>query len=175
MCSSARGRRRTAAWRRSSRTSGSRPRRPRRRGWWWGCPMACRGPPAPGGEGLGEVGPEGDRQPTGRVHGAGEHLGDRLAAGLPGVPGLDDRLDLVAPGHRRRVGSSEHHDRVRVGARYGVDDGVLSPRQRRPAPAALLLQCLDRRRPKRYWLRSPPRIPTPPTGTTAASPPTGFT
>ena len=66
--------------------------------------MACRGPPAPGGEGLGEVGPEGDRQPTGRVHGA--LLLDRRAKVLPQLEQPDGHDDTMLRACYVRQGST---------------------------------------------------------------------
>src|SRR5262245_12295985 len=70
---------------------------------------------------------EADGQSARGVHLADEGFSDGLATGLPGIPGLDDRLHLVAPRHGRRVAGLEHYDGVRIRGCDGVDDGVLAP------------------------------------------------
>jgi hypothetical protein len=53
----------------------------------------------------------------------------RPPARLPGIPRLNDSLDLVAPRHRHRIAGFQHNHGVGVGGRDRIDDCVLAPRQ----------------------------------------------
>jgi hypothetical protein len=72
---------------------------------------------------------EGDRESARGVHLAREDLGDRLCTGLPGIPGLHDRVRLVTPRHRGGVAGLQDDDRVWVRGSDGVDHRVLAPGQ----------------------------------------------
>ena len=78
---------------------------------------------------LGLAAGEGDRQPAGRVDVARQDFGDRFAALLPGIPGLDDGGRQVEPRHDDRPARLEHDHGARIGARHAFD-------QTRPARRA---------------------------------------
>ena len=124
--------------------------------------MACRGPGArAAGVWSRSAGKVIGSRPR-RVDRAGEDLGDRLAAGLAGIPRLRrSRLHVVAPRHRDRVAGLQHDDRVRVGGRDRLDDGVLSPRQRQVGIVEALALDADREHDGDVAARAPSAPPRP--------------
>ena len=72
---------------------------------------------------------EGHRQTSRRVGGAGEDLRDRLAALLPGVPGLENGGCLCEPRHEHRPACFEDDHGAGIGAGDGLDETVLFARQ----------------------------------------------
>ena len=87
---------------------------------------------------LGVVRRERHRQLSRRVHVAEEDGGDRLAAALPWIPGLDDGRDTRQPRHQHRARGVKDDDGTRVCRGHCLDQRILIARQSEPAPVHAL-------------------------------------
>jgi hypothetical protein len=73
---------------------------------------------------------EGDGEAARGIDFAEEDAGQRLGAAYAGVPGFNDALDAIDPGHADGATAFDDDDGVWIGGGDGIDEAVLVVRQR---------------------------------------------
>ena len=79
-----------------------------------------------------------DRQPPARLGITEQDIGQRVAHGLPGEPGLDHRGDLVGPRHQHRHAGVDHDDGPWIDRRDPPDQLILAAGQGQAGPVEAL-------------------------------------